>query len=64
MTTRWSIRESDGEFEVYQGTRRKRIWPTFEAAVKWLRSKVVKGEKVYLVEQDGYRVDITRRHFK
>jgi hypothetical protein len=63
VTARWSINEVGGEFEVYQGSRRKRVWPTLEAAVRWLRGKVIKGEKVYLVEPDGYRVDITRRHF-
>jgi hypothetical protein len=61
MSTRWSIHEVDGEFEVHQGTRRKRIWPTYEAARRWLRPKIGTDDKVYLVEADGYRIDITRR---
>lgn len=59
--THWSIHEVDGEFEVYQGTRRKRTWPHYEVALRWLKTKVGNGEKVYLVEPDGYRMDITHK---
>lgn len=63
MPIRWNIHEVDGEFEVHQGAKRKRIWPTLEAALRWLGGKVTPGDRVYLVEPDGYHVDITRRHF-
>ena len=59
----WSVKEVDGEYEVYQGTRRKRTWPDMEAALRWLKTRVntAQGETVTLIEDDGYRVDITRK---
>jgi hypothetical protein len=65
MKKHWTIKWVDGQYEIHQGNRRKRAWPEYTSAVRWLRHKVKvgNGEKVYLIEEDGYRTDITRRHF-
>jgi hypothetical protein len=61
--TKWLIEHVNGEFEVYQGRRRKRIFLTYDTAERWLQARVdtTKGETVTLVEVDGYRVNITRK---
>jgi hypothetical protein len=57
----WYVKDVNGEFEVYQGSRRKRTWPSAETALRWVRQKALPGERIYMVEPDGYRVDISRR---
>lgn len=59
----WTIEFADGEWEVRKGRRRQRIATDLVAAIRWIRKRREPNEKVYVVEDDGYRLDITRRHF-
>ena len=59
--TKWTIEKVDGAFEVHEGSRRRRSWTNQEMALRWLKTKVVHGDKVWFVEPDGYRMDITRQ---
>ena len=65
-SARWTIKEVDGEFETYEGGRRRRTFINFDTAERWLRSRVdtKNGDTVTRIEQDGYRVDITRRFIR
>ena len=63
MASHWTIEhDTDGDvWEVRQGNRRKHSAGTVEAAMRWLKGHHGQGEKVVLVEEDGYRLNITSR---
>ena len=62
-SARWTIKEVDGEYETFEGTRRRRTFIDYDTAERWLRSRVdtKNGDTVALIEQDGYHLDITRK---
>jgi hypothetical protein len=48
-------------YEVRQGRKRKTLAASERAAQDYVRDRLLEGQKVYVIEADGYRLDITRR---
>ena len=53
--------DSTDRFDVMRDRRTLLLARVTEAdAVRWLKGKVLPGERVYLMENDGYKREITR----
>ena len=63
MSRTWTVEpDADGIAHVISwGNRRKKTCAGYLAAIRWLRTNVLPGEKVVFVEEDGYHRDITRQ---
>lgn len=53
--------ESNGTVEVRQGRKRKGTHPSEAEALRWIKDRWQEGQKVIVIEPDGYRMDVTRR---
>jgi hypothetical protein len=51
----------DTDYEVRQGRKRKTVARSEGAAREYVAARLLEGQKVYAIEADGYRFDITRR---
>lgn len=66
MATRgvkWRIEQEGEEFDVRQGRTRRQIFHELDDAIEYVQHVMDDGDKVYLVEPDGYenRVSIRPR---
>lgn len=59
----WEISEEDGQHVVTKG-RTRRTFDTAEQAQDFVKKRRRKTEKVVRIGEDGYRVPVTRRHWR
>lgn len=58
----WTISTlPDGRYEVKARGRNAKTVEDWEAAARYVRSRMKPGDKVRKVEEDGYQVSMTRR---
>jgi hypothetical protein len=60
----WVIKEDGGQWSVTQGRIREEF-PTQDAALRYVRDRCRRGDKILQEEADGYRIPINpRRHWR
>ncbi len=59
---RWIIKQEGDAFDLSYG-RKTHLRDATEIQVrKYLKKSLKPGEKVFLIEEDGYKFDVTRRY--